>query len=41
MPSLLPTAQGCRVDPDLPGIDRPRAVGAMCGEVYGWAGLEP
>ena len=39
--SLLLTRQGYAVDPDLPGMDRPETVEAMCREVYGWAGLEP
>ncbi len=39
--ALRLTRQGCPVDPDLPGIDRPETVAAMCREVYGWAGLEP
>jgi hypothetical protein len=38
---LLLSAQGYAVDPDLPGIDRPQTVEAMCRVVYGWAGLEP
>lgn len=41
MLALLLTRQGYTVDPDLPGIDRPDSVQAMCNEVYGWAGLEP
>jgi hypothetical protein len=40
MLSLLLTRQGYAVDPDLPGLDRPETVDAMCREVYGWAGLE-
>lgn len=41
MLSLLLTAQGYAVNPDLPGMDRPESVEAVCREVYGWAGLEP
>jgi hypothetical protein len=40
MLSLLLTRQGYAVDPDLPGLDRPESVEAMCREVCGWAGLE-
>lgn len=41
MLSLLLTRQGYTVNHELPGIDRPETVDAMCREVYGWAGLEP
>lgn len=41
MLSLLLTRQGYAVNHELPGIDRPETVDAMCREVYGWAGLEP
>jgi hypothetical protein len=41
MLSLLLTRQGYAVNHELPGIDRPETVDAMCREVYGWAGLVP
>ena len=41
MLSLLLARQGYTVDPDLPGMDRPETVEALCRDVYGWAGLEP
>ena len=41
MLSFLLDSQGYRVDSDLPGLDRPEAVDALCAQVYGWAGLAP
>lgn len=40
MLSLLLSSQGFAIDNELPGVDRPETVDALCREVYGWAGLD-
>lgn len=41
MLSYVLTSQGYKVNPDLPGDDRPETTAALLQEIYGWAGLEP
>ena len=39
MLSYLLTSEGYRVNPDLPGEDRPESAAALNRELYGWAGI--
>jgi hypothetical protein len=40
MLSFILDHNGYAINPDLPGVDRPESVDALCREVYEWAGLE-